>query len=76
LVLTWHLKDMLTGALIGIAIAWALATVVSDAMVRLVIGAIGVSFALNAWFGRPQAQAKQPDVRDMPRGPSRANRVI
>jgi uncharacterized membrane protein YfcA len=57
---------MLPGALVGIAIAWALATVVSDAMVRLVIGAIGVSFALNAWlnawFGGPQTQAKKPGV--------------
>jgi uncharacterized membrane protein YfcA len=58
----WHLKVMLPGALVGIAIAWALATVVSDAMVRLVIGAIGVSFALNAWLGRPRAEPKKPSV--------------
>jgi len=58
----WHLKVMLPGALVGIAIAWALATVVSDAMVRLVIGAIGVSFALNAWLGRPQTEPKKPSV--------------
>jgi uncharacterized protein len=58
----WHLKVMLPGALVGIAIAWALATVVSDAMVRLVIGAIGVSFALNAWLGRPQSEPRKPGV--------------
>jgi uncharacterized membrane protein YfcA len=58
----WHLKVMLPGGLVGIGIAWALATVVSDAFVRLVIGVIGVSFALNAWFGRERAQGKPPSV--------------
>src|SRR5438105_7492368 len=53
----WNLKVMLPGALFGIGIAWALATQVSDAFVRLVIGLIGVSFALNAWFGRQTAEA-------------------
>jgi uncharacterized protein len=58
----WHLKVMLPGGLLGIVIAWGLATQVSDAMVRLVIGAIGLSFALNAWFGRRPVEAKQPSV--------------
>jgi uncharacterized protein len=58
----WHLKVMLPGGLVGIGIAWALATQVSDAFVRLVIGFIGVSFALNAWFGRQSPEAKKPSV--------------
>src|ERR1700682_4030397 len=58
----WHLKVMLPGGLLGIGIAWALATQVSDAFVRLVIGLIGVSFALNAWFGRQSPDAKTPSV--------------
>ncbi len=58
----WNLKVMLPGALLGIGIAWALATQVSDAFVRLVIGLIGVSFALNAWFGRQSPQPKQASV--------------
>jgi uncharacterized membrane protein YfcA len=58
----WHLKVMLPGAVLGIGIAWALAREVSDAAVRLVIGIIGVSFALNAWFGRKAAQPKKPEV--------------
>ena len=33
----WHLKVMLPGGLLGIGIAWALATQVADAFVRLVI---------------------------------------
>jgi uncharacterized membrane protein YfcA len=58
----WHLKVMLPGGLLGIGIAWALATQVSDAFVRLVIGLIGVSFALNAWFGPKSALPKPPSV--------------
>src|SRR5258708_11631992 len=58
----WHLKVMLPGGLLGIGIAWALATQVSDAFVRLVIGLIGVSFALNAWFGRQSPEARKPGV--------------
>jgi uncharacterized membrane protein YfcA len=58
----WHLKVMLPGGLLGIGIAWALATQVSDAFVRLVVGLIGVSFALNAWFGRQSQEAKKPSV--------------
>ena len=58
----WHLKVMLPGGLIGIGIAWALAKQVSDDFVRLVVGVIGVSFALNAWLGRERAQPKPPSV--------------
>lgn len=58
----WHLKVMLPGGILGIAIAWALATQVSDAFVRLAVGVIGVSFALNAWFGRQSGEAKQPNI--------------
>jgi uncharacterized protein len=58
----WHLKVMLPGGLLGIGIAWALATQVSDAFVRLVVGLIGVSFALNAWFGRQNPEPRKPGV--------------
>jgi uncharacterized membrane protein YfcA len=61
----WHLKVMLPGGVLGIGIAWALATQVSDASVRLVIGLIGVSFALNAWFG-PKSPLPKP--RSVPGG--------
>jgi len=61
----WHLKVMLPGGLLGIGIAWALATQVSDAFVRLVIGLIGVSFALNAWLG---PKSPQPKPRSVPGG--------
>src|SRR5258708_25752791 len=61
----WHLKVMLPGGLLGIGIAWALATQVSDAFVRLVVGIIGTSFALNAWFG---PMSPQPQPRNVPAG--------
>jgi uncharacterized protein len=58
----WHLKVMLPGGLIGIGIAWGLATQVSDAFVRLVVGLIGVSFALSAWLGPERAKPKPPSL--------------
>lgn len=48
----WNVKVLIVGAVLGLGAAWALAAVVSDAAVRLIVGLIGVSFVLNAWFGR------------------------
>src|ERR1051325_4492701 len=48
----WNVKVMLPGAVIGTGLAWALASVVPDDAVRLLIGAIGVLFVLNVWLGR------------------------
>ena len=48
----WNVKVMLPGAVIGTGLAWALASVVPDDAVRLLIGAIGVLFVLNVWFGK------------------------
>src|SRR5436305_15051464 len=36
----WNLKVLLIGSVVGIGVAWALAAHVSDAFVRLVVGAI------------------------------------
>ena len=54
----WNLKVLLPGSVLGVGIAWALAYVVSDDMVRLAIGLIGVVFVLNAWFGKVPPQRK------------------
>jgi hypothetical protein len=43
----WNVKVMLPGAVIGVGLAWALAAVVPDNVVRLLIGVIGVGFVLN-----------------------------
>jgi uncharacterized protein len=47
-----NLKLMLPGAVLGIGLAWVLAAFIPDAWVRLIVGGIGMSFVLNAWFGR------------------------
>lgn len=62
----WNVKVMLPGAVIGVALAWGLASVVPDNAVRLLIGVIGVVFVLNVWFG------KMPP----PRRPSAASGVF
>jgi hypothetical protein len=58
----WNLKVMLPGAVIGIAVAWLLAAYLSDSMVRLAVGLIGLAFVLNAWFGKMPVKARQPNA--------------
>jgi uncharacterized membrane protein YfcA len=53
---------LVSGAAIGVGIAWLLAAYVTDAHVRLAVGVIGVSFVLFAWFGRVPAQARRPSA--------------
>src|SRR5205085_9004959 len=48
----WNLKVMLPGAVLGVGLAWAVGSVVSDDVVRLMIGVVGVTFVLKVWFGR------------------------
>jgi len=57
----WNVKVLTVGATFGLGLAWALAAVVSDASVRLIVGLIGTSFVLNAWFSRAP-RAKAPTV--------------
>jgi uncharacterized membrane protein YfcA len=52
----------LPAAALGILLAWALAAHLSDAMVRLAVGALGLLFALNHWSGL------RPTKCDIPRG--------
>jgi uncharacterized membrane protein YfcA len=56
----WNLKVMLPGALIGIGIAWALASHVSDAFIRFSVGSIAILFVMYAWFGHAVAPKKRP----------------
>jgi uncharacterized membrane protein YfcA len=58
----WNLKVLVTGAVFGVAIAGLMASQVSDAHVRLMVGLIGVCFVLYAWFGRVPAQARRPSA--------------
>jgi uncharacterized membrane protein YfcA len=62
---TWsrrNLEVMLPGAVIGVAAAWILAAHVSDAVLRLAVGIIGVSFVLNRWLRMNPLEASKPTV--------------
>jgi uncharacterized membrane protein YfcA len=58
----WNLKVMMPGAVLGIGAAWLLATYLSDSMVRLAVGLIGIAFVLNAWFGHMPVEARKPSA--------------
>jgi hypothetical protein len=53
---------MLPGALIGIAIGWWTAALVSEEQIRLILGVVSVAFALNYWFRhRHHVAPRAPD---------------
>ena len=56
----WNLKVLMVGGVIGVGAAWVLATYLSDAHVRIMVGVIGVAFVLYTWLGRVPAEPKQP----------------
>ena len=60
------LKIILPAAIVGIGIGWATASLITERMVGLVIGVIGVAFTLNAW--RVRHHKVQPKPADVPRG--------
>lgn len=49
---SWNLKVMLPGAIVGEGLAWLLAAYITEDHVRLVVGIIGVSFCVHAYFRR------------------------
>ncbi len=44
------LAVMMPGALVGIAIGWLTAAWVGEGQIRLIVGVVAVTFALNYWF--------------------------
>jgi uncharacterized membrane protein YfcA len=52
-----NLKLMLPGAVVGIGVAWFLATQIPEAAVRLIVGVIGLSFVLNVWLNGSARQS-------------------
>jgi len=46
-----NLKILVPSAVLGVAIAWYLVGLVSDAHVRLIVGIVALLFTLNYWFG-------------------------
>lgn len=57
-----HLKKLLPGALIGIAIGTITAAYVNDQIIQFIVGTIAVAFVLYKWFPRknPPAQTQGP----------------
>ncbi len=57
------LAIILPGAMVGVGVGWATASMVPEAAVRLLVGAIGVAFALNLLIRKPVvADPKRPEV--------------
>ena len=56
----WNLKVLLIGGTIGVGAAWFLASYLTDAHVRIMVGTIGVAFVLYTWLGRVPAEPKKP----------------
>lgn len=61
-----NLAILIPAGIAGICIGWLSAAVVSDRMVGLLIGIIGISFCLNAWRRRNHPPVPKP--ADIPRG--------
>lgn len=58
----WNLRVMLIGSVFGVAAAGIGAAYLSDAQVRLAVGAIGVVFVLYNWLARMPTTARQPSA--------------
>ncbi len=61
-----NLLILIPAAIVGIGVGWLSFSVVTDRMVGLFIGAIGIAFCLNAWRRRNHPLTPQP--ADVPRG--------
>ncbi len=61
-----NLMILIPAGIAGIGIGWLSAAVVSDRMVGLLIGIVGIAFCLNAWRLRNHPPVPKP--ADIPRG--------
>lgn len=59
----WNLKVMLPGAIAGMALGWLLASHLSDAFVRIIIGFIGLAFVANTWLRRGRIEPASGRLR-------------
>ncbi len=55
-----NLKILIPAGVAGVAIGWSAATVVSDRMISLLIGLMGISFCLYTWFFKKTTQVASP----------------
>ena len=59
-----HLRILIPAGLVGIGLGWATASRVSDAVLALMIGAVGIGFCLNTWLRKP-ATNSTPALRPL-----------
>ena len=61
-----NLSILIPAATVGIALGWAFASQVSDRMVEVLVGLIGLGFCFNHW--RQRHGVSTPHAADIPRG--------
>ncbi len=61
-----NIKIIVAASLIGIAVGWATAHITSDALVKLIVGLIGLSYFVDALLKSKRVIAPRP--ADIPRG--------
>ncbi len=58
-----NLKVLFPAGCLGVGVGWATASLVSDTMVSLLIGVMGVLFCLNVWLGKSHLDSpKEPTL--------------
>ena len=55
-----NLKILIPAGVVGVLVGWLAASLVSEAVVKMMIGLMGVGFVLNAWYKRQGEQAASP----------------
>jgi uncharacterized protein len=61
-----NLMILIPASILGVAIGWATASIVSETLVTLIVGLIGLAFSLNYWLRARHAIT--PHTADVPRG--------
>ena len=61
-----NLKLLIPAGFAGVGVGWATASLISDAMVSILIGLMGLAFCLNTWFGKRHREA--PKTATLRRG--------
>lgn len=58
-----NLKILIPAGLMGVAVGWATASVISDKVVSILIGVLGIAFCCHTWFGKVYlTRPKQPTL--------------
>lgn len=61
-----NLVILIPASILGVAVGWATASIVSESLVTLIVGLIGIAFSLNYWLRTRHAVTPHP--ADVPRG--------